>query len=519
MDLAKTSIGIEFGSTRIKAVMIDKRGRVLSSGSHAWENELKDGYWTYSLEAIKEGLQDCFRSLKEDFKRTHGEILTTTGALGVSAMMHGYMAFDKEGNLLVPFRTWRNVTAQRAADELTKIFDYHIPARWSIAHLYQAILDKEPHVKSIAFQTTLEGYVHYLLTGQKVIGIGEASGMFPIDPIKKGFDSACLAKFDEILKDEGLPFTLEGIFPKVLLAGQDAGSLTEKGALFLDPTGEFKPGVKLCPPEGDAETGMIATNSIKKNTGNVSSGTSIFASIVLDKKLSKAYPEIDLVATPLGELVAMVHANNCTSEINAYMSLFDEVLRAFGKDVGQNELFVTLFKKSLEGADDAGKVIAFNYLSGESITKVDSGHPMLLRSADSTFSLANLMRSEIYSAFATLRIGFEIFEKEGIEIQEIAGHGGLFKTEGVAEKYLASALNCDVTISSNAGEGGAWGIAILAAYMNEDMPLEDYLDKAIFKDVKKRIAEPEPAIVKGFESYMDSYKKALKAEQLLSEVM
>ena len=519
MDLSKTAIGIEFGSTRIKAVMIDRKGNVLANGSHTWENELKDGYWTYSLNSIKTGLQDCFASLKKDFEKAYQEKLTTTGALGISAMMHGYMVFDKEDNLLVPFRTWRNVSAQKAADELTKRFDYHIPARWTIAHLYQAILNKESHVKDIAFQTTLEGYVHYLLTGKKVIGIGEASGMFPIDPKTKNFDKRCLEIFDTLLKKNDLPFALEDIFPKVLLAGQEAGSLSQEGALLLDPSGEFKPGVKLCPPEGDAETGMVATNSIKQGNGNVSSGTSIFASIVLNKKLSKAYPEIDLVATPLGKLVAMVHVNNCSSEINAYMSLFDEVLRAFGTEIDQGKLFSTLFKKSLEGEDDASSILTFNYLSGESLTHVDNGHPLIVREAASNFNLANFMRSQIYGAFATLRLGFDILKEEGVEVKEIAGHGGLFKTPGVAELYLASALSTPITIRSNAGEGGAWGIALLASFMNEESSLDEYLDKVIFQDSETRKTLPEESIVQGFDSYLKKYKKALKAEQLLSEVL
>ncbi len=519
MDLKKTAIGIEFGSTRIKGIMVDEEGKVLASGSHNWENQLVDGYWSYSLDAIELGLQDCFASLKSDFKKTYLEDLTTTGALGISAMMHGYMVFGKKGELLVPFRTWRNVSAQKAADELTEKFDYHIPARWSIAHLYQAILNKESHVKDIAFQTTLEGYVHYLLTGRKVIGVGEASGMFPIDPVQKGFDARCLKIFDGILEENGFPFALEEIFPKVLLAGQEAGTLTEEGALFLDPAGDFKPGVRLCPPEGDAETGMIATNSIKKNTGNVSSGTSIFAEVVLDKKLKRAYPEIDLVATPLGDMVAMVHANNCTSEINAYAGLFDEVLKTFGKEVDPGDLFVALFKKSLEAEDDASGIITFNYLSGESITKVGNGHPLMMRSAPSNFTLANVMRSQIYAAFATLRIGFEILEKEKVEIKEIAGHGGIFKTPGVADKYLASALKTPVSLLAHAGEGGAWGIAVLAAFMNARMPLEEYLDQVIFKGNEAKLIPPDPKIAEGFDRYMEQYKKALKAEQLLSEVL
>ncbi len=517
MDLKKTSIGIEFGSTRIKAVLIDSKGNVLSSGSSSWENRLENGYWTYSLDDIKKGLQDCFASLKNDFHKAYGQKLITTGALGISAMMHGYLVFDKDDDLLVPFRTWRNVNAEKAASILTGLFSYHIPARWSIAHLYQAILDKESHVKDIAFQTTLEGYVHYLLTGEKVIGIGEASGMFPIDPEKKDFDARCMSLFDGLLKDNGYGFSLEGIFPKVLLAGEEAGTLTEEGALLLDPSGEFLPGVKLCPPEGDAETGMVATNSIKKNTGNVSAGTSIFASIVLERKPKEAYPEIDLVATPLGDLVAMVHANNCTSEINSWMSLFDELLRAFEKEIDSGELYSSLFRKSLEGDDDAGGVIAFNYLSGESITKVKHGHPMVVRGASSKLNLANLVRSEVYSAFATLRIGFEIFEKEGVKIEKIAGHGGLFKTPGVADLYLASALRTPVSIACNAGEGGAWGIAILASLLDSGMGLVEYLDEVIFKGSEESLALPDEGIAQGFDEYMSRYKKVLQAERMLGE--
>ena len=517
MDLLKTAIGIEFGSTRIKAVMIDNEGHVLASGFHDWENKLLDGYWTYSIEDIKFGLQDCFKSLKDNFKETYKQALTTSGALGISAMMHGYMVFDKNDNILVPFRTWRNVNAQKAADELTKLFDYHIPARWSIAHLYQAILNNEEHVEKIAFQTTLEGYVHYLLTGKKVIGIGEASGMFPIDPLKKNFDRNCLFKFNKLLKEKGYTFTLEDIFPKVLLAGEESGELTKEGALLLDPTGEFKCGVKMCPPEGDAETGMIATNSIKQNTGNVSTGTSIFGEVVLNKPLKHAYPEIDLVATPMGDMVAMVHANNCTSEINAWVNLFNEVLTTFNVNVDKNDLFTTLFKKSLEGDKDASEITSFNYTSGESITHVDNGRPMMVRKSESKFTLANVMLSQIYSSFATMMIGFDSLYKEGVEIKEMAAHGGLLKTPGVAQKYLASALKTPVSTMKTAGEGGAWGIAILASFMNVNMSLEEYLDKVIFKDSEVITEYPDEEISKGFDAYMSQYKKALNAEQLLSE--
>ncbi len=517
MDLNKTAIGIEFGSTRIKAVLIDLDGKVLAKGTYQWENQFENGYWTYSLDAIKEGLQATFKSLKDDYKNTYNEILYTTGSLGISAMMHGYLVFDNHDNLLTPFRTWRNVNAEKAASKLTKLFNYHIPARWSIAHLYQAILNNEKHVKNISFMTTLEGYVHYLLTRQKVIGVGEASGMFPLDEITKNYDELCLKSFNKIIKDNNYKFNLEDVLPKVLLAGEEAGILTKEGALLLDPTGEFKEGIKLCPPEGDAETGMVATNSIKKNTGIISTGTSIFLEVVLDKKLKKVYPEIDLVATPLGDLVAMVHANNCTSEINACMSLADELLKTFDTDVDRNDLITTLFKKSLDGEDNASNIISFNYLSGESLTKVSKGHPLMFKEADSKFNLANVMRSLIYSSFMSLLIGYDILLKEGVKVDEIAAHGGLLKTKGVAQKYLASGLNSKVTMNELASEGGAYGIAVLAALINVNMSLEDYLDKVIFKDNKIIVELPDKQLAKGINAYKNRFKKALKIECILSE--
>ena len=517
MDLKKTSIGIEFGSTRIKAVLINLEGKILCKGSFEWENKFENGYWTYSLQSIKDGLQATFKSLKDDFKNKYNDVLSTTGSLGISAMMHGYLVFDKDDNLLTPFRTWRNVNAEKAAKKLTKLFNYHIPARWSIAHLYQALIDNEKHVKNISFMTTLEGYVHYLLTKNKVIGIGEASGMFPLDEVKKNYDEKSLQLFDEILKDKSCSFALEEILPRVLLAGENAGILTKEGALLLDPTGEFIEGVKLCPPEGDAETGMVATNSIKKNTGNISTGTSIFLQVVLDKKLKKAYPEIDLVATPMGDLVAMVHANNCTSEINACVSLADELLKTFETNMDKNELITTLFKKSLEGDDDASNIISFNYLSGESLTKVNKGYPLMFKYANSNFNLANIMRTLIYSSFMSLLLGYDILLKEGVKVDEIAAHGGLLKTQGVAQKYLASGLNCKVSVNESATEGGAYGIALLAALLNVDMSLEEYLDNIIFKNNKTVVELPDEKIIKGINKYKKIYKKALKIERILSE--
>ena len=378
IDLNHTSIGIEFGSTRIKSVVVDENAHILAQGNYSWENKFENGFWTYSIKDIKVGLQDCFKELKQNFEKQFNQKLNTTGSIGISAMMHGYLVFDKNDNLLVPFRTWRNVNAEEASVLLTDIFNYHIPARWSIAHLYQAILNGEKHVKDIFFQTTLEGYVHYLLTGEKVIGIGEASGMFPIDAKEKDYDKRCLSIFDGILKEKGYSFKLKEILPKVLLAGENAGQLTKEGALLLDPTGEFESGVLLCPPEGDAETGMVATNAIMPGTGNISAGTSIFGMIVLKEPLKNVYPEIDLVATPLGDMVAMVHCNNCTSDINAWTNVFGEVLKAFGQEVDKGELFNKLFNKSLEGDYDCSDIVAINYLSGESITKIENGRPMLV---------------------------------------------------------------------------------------------------------------------------------------------
>ncbi len=517
MDLTKTAIGLEFGSTRIKAVLIDSCGGNLASGIHEWENKLVDNYWTYSLEEIRFGMQDCFRSLKKDFMEKYQQKLTTTGALGISGMMHGYLVFDKDGNLLVPFRTWRNVNAHQAAEKLTKLFDYPIPDRWSIAHLYQAILNGEEHVKRIAFETTLSGYVHFLLTGLKVIGIGDASGMFPIDPKTRNFDKDCLSKFDALLKEKHYGFTLEEIFPVVLTAGVKCSHLTKAGALLLDPTGEFQSGAVLPPPEGDAQTGMIATNSIRQKTGNVSAGTSIFGEVVLSKPLKKTYPEIDLVATPLGDMVAMVHANNGTSEINAWVNLFDEVLKTFHVKIDKNDLFTAMFRKSLEGERNASNLISINYISGESITHIKQGRPMIARKSDSKFDLANVMRSQIYSCFVTLMIGFDRLKKEGIEMDQMACHGGLFKTPTVGQKYLSSILKTPVIMRKTASEGGAWGMALLASFMNADLSLEDYLDKIIFKECEVRIEYPDEEIGKGFEEYLSQYKNVLKAEEVLSE--
>ena len=517
IDLKHTSIGIELGSTRIKSVLIDKNANILAQGNHAWENKYENNFWTYSLEDVINGLQSCFANLKEAFKQQYNQVLSTTGSIGISAMMHGYLVFDKNGKLLTPFRTWRNVNAEQASVILTDILDYHIPARWSIAHLYQAILNGEEHVKDIAFQTTLAGYVHYLLTGQKVIGVGEASGMFPINSKTKDYDKNRLNKFNSILKEKGFDFLLENILPRVLVAGDNAGQLTKDGALLLDPTGEFKEGVLFCPPEGDAETGMVATNTIKSGTGNISAGTSIFGMIVLKDNLKAVYPEIDLVATPLGEMVAMVHCNNCTSDINAWVNLFDETLSTFGMQVSKEELFDKLFKISLSGEDDCSDVIAINYLSGESITRIENGRPLVVRTTESKFSLANLIRSHLYSCFATLKIGIDILYSEGVKSENIAAHGGLFKTEGVAQKYLASILDSKVSVMKTAGEGGAWGMAILALFAQNNDNLQEFLDMIVFKNAEEIIEKPNNNIKVGFDKYLEKYRKVLEAESNLSE--
>ena len=457
----KTSLGIEFGSTRIKAVLVGEDNAPIASGSHEWENRYVDGVWTYTLEDIWTGLQDCYKNLTEDVKKQYGVALETVGAIGFSAMMHGYMAFDKDGELLVPFRTWRNTITGPASEELTKLFDFHIPQRWSIAHLYQAILNGEEHVKDVTFFTTLAGYIHWQLTGEKVLGVGEASGMFPIDIATRNWNERMVASFDELVAPKGYPWKLEEILPKVLLAGEKAGALTEKGAKLLDPTGTLKAGIPVCPPEGDAGTGMVATNSVKVRTGNVSAGTSVFGMVVLEKELQKVHDEIDLVTTPAGDLVAMVHCNNCTSDLNAWVGIFKEFAEAFGMEVDMNKLFGTLYNKALEGDADCGGLLAYNYFSGEHITGFEEGRPLFVRTPDSKFNLANFMRVNLFASLGVLKTGMDILLKEeGVKLDEILGHGGLFKTKGVGQGILAAALNTPVSVMETAGEGGAWGIAV-----------------------------------------------------------
>lgn len=518
----KAVLGIEFGSTRIKAVLIDDKHAPIASGAHDWENRLENGIWTYSLDDIWTGLQDCYSKLAEDVKNQYGITLTKVAAIGFSAMMHGYMPFNKEGELMVPFRTWRNNLQEQASNELTKLFDFHIPQRWSIAHLYQAILNGEEHVKDITFITTLEGYIHWKLTGKKVLGIGENSGMFPIDSETKYYNKKMIAQFDELIADKNYPWKLEEILPGVLLAGESAGTLTEEGAKLLDVSGNFEAGIPLCPPEGDAGTGMVATNAVTVRTGNVSAGTSAFSMAVLEKDLSKAYDEIDLVTTPTGHAVAMVHCNNCTSDLNAWVNIFKEFAESFGMKVDMNELFGTLYNKALEGDADCGGLLAYNYFSGEHITGFEEGRPLFVRKPDSKFSLANFMRAHLLTSLGVLKVGNDILAKEGVKLDKITGHGGLFKTPVVGQKLLAAALDCPVTVMETAGEGGAWGIALLAAYMvwkDEGETLEAYLDKKVFAGQEGTTLAPDKKDVDGFNEFIKRYEEGLSIERAAVEAL
>ena len=513
----KAVLGIEFGSTRIKAVLVDENNMPIASGDHDWENRLENGVWTYTLEDIWTGLQDCYQKMTEDVKEKYGVAVEKLAAIGFSAMMHGYLAFDKEGNLLVPFRTWRNTITQEASEALTKVFNFHVPQRWSIAHLYQAILNGEEHVPQVDFFTTLDGYIHWQLTGEKVLGVGSASGMFPIDSTIKDYDKAMIQKFDELVAPKGFPWKLEHLLPKVLLAGDKAGVLTEEGAKKLDPTGTLQAGCPLCPPEGDAGTGMVATNSVKQRTGNVSAGTSVFAMIVLEKALKRVHEEIDMVTTPSGDAVAMVHCNNCTSDLNAWVNIFKEFAESFGIDVDMNKLFGTLYNKALEGDKDCGGLLAYNYFSGEHITGFEEGRPMFVRTPDSKFSLANFMRANLYTSLGALKVGLDILLKEEeVAIDRITGHGGLFKTKGVGQKILAAAMDATVSVMKTAGEGGAWGIALLAYYMvNKDAgeALEDYLQNKVFGGDEGEKMDPDPEDVKGFDEFIKRYRAGFPIER------
>ena len=510
----KTALGIEFGSTRIKAVLVDESHAPIAMGTYDWENRLENNIWTYSLEDIWKGLQGCYKSLADDVEAKYGEKLTTLGALGFSGMMHGYMPFNADGELLVPFRTWRNTMTEEACRKLIPVFNFNIPQRWSIAHLYQAILSGEEHVKNITFFTTLAGYIHWKLSGEKVLGIGEAAGMFPIDSTIMDFDQKMLDQFDGL---HHFDWKIRDILPRVLAAGEPAGILTAEGARLLDPTGTLQPGAPMCPPEGDAGTGMVATNSVAVRTGNVSAGTSIFAMIVLEKAMQKVHEEIDMVTTPDGMPVAMVHCNNCTSDLNAWVNLFGECAESFGVKVDKNELYGVLYRKALEGAADCGGVMAYNYLSGEPITGLDAGRPMVVRTPDADFSLANFMRSHLYSAVATLKIGMDILLKEEhVAVDSLMGHGGFFKTPVVGQRVMAAGMNAPITVMDTASEGGAWGIAILAAFMKEKKdgePLSSYLNDKIFAGQTGTTLQPDPEDVKGFEAFLEEYERLLPAEK------
>lgn len=512
----KAVLGIEFGSTRIKAVLIDGNNKPIAQGNHEWENQLVDGLWTYSIDAVWQGLQDCYAHLRDDVKARYGVEIENLAAIGISAMMHGYMAFDKGGNILVPFRTWRNTNTGAAARELSSLFNYNIPLRWSISHLYQCILNNDEHVGNIDFQTTLAGYVHWQLTGRKVLGVGDASGMIPVDPATKTYDAGMVEKFNSLIAPKGYGWKLQDIFPQVLVAGEDAGKLTEEGARKLDPSGHLKSGIPFCPPEGDAGTGMVATNAVEQRTGNVSAGTSSFSMVVLEKPLTKAYEPIDMVTTPDGSLVAMVHCNNCTSDINAWVGLFREFQELMGQPVDMNELYGRLFNQALEGDADCGGLMSFNYVSGEPITSCAEGRPLFVRSASDRFNLANFMRAHLYGAIGVLKLGNDILlREENIRIDRIMGHGGYFKTKGVGQRFLAAALGTPISVMETAGEGGAWGIALLAAYVvsGQGASLSEWLQEQVFADSMGEEIVPTAEEIAGFNAYMENYKACLSIEQ------
>ncbi len=516
-----TALGIEFGSTRIKAVLIDENNQPIASGSHDWENHFVNNVWTYPLEEVWRGLQDCYADLKKEVKEKYGVTLTTFGAMGFSAMMHGYLAFDEQDHQLVEFRTWRNTITEQASEELSKVFQFHIPQRWSIAHLYQAILNGEEHVKDVRFFTTLAGYIHWQLTGEKALGIGDAAGMFPIDSKTKNWDVKMIGQFDELVAEKGFAWGLEELLPKVLVAGEQAGVLTEAGAKLLDTEGDLQAGIPICPPEGDAGTGMAATNSVAVRTGNVSAGTSVFAMAVLEKALSKPYEEIDMVTTPAGDPVSMVHCNNCTSDLNAWVNLLKECVEAFGVKVDMNTLFGTLYNKALEGDADCGGLLAYNYFSGEHITGFEAGRPLFVRKPESKFNLANFMRVHLCTALGALKTGMDILTKqEHVELDKMLGHGGLFKTKGVGQRILAAAIDTPVYVMETAGEGGAWGIALLASYMKnkeEGETLTSYLAKKVFGGEEGERMDPIASDIEGFEAFMQNYKAGLAIERAAVE--
>ncbi len=523
IESGKTSIGIEFGSTRIKAVMIGEDYSPVASGTHDWQNRLDGGIWTYTAEDITLGLQHAYKDLADSVKAKYGVSIKKVAAIGISAMMHGYLAFDKNDNLLVPFRTWRNTMTGEAAKALTDAFGFNIPQRWSIAHLYQAILNGENHVPQISFFTTLAGYVHWQLTGEKVLGIGDASGMFPIDSEKKEYDKQMLSKFSDLVADKGFDWSIEQILPGIVAAGESAGKLTEAGAKLLDPSGELEAGITLCPPEGDAGTGMVATNSIAPRTGNVSAGTSIFAMAVLEKNLSKVHEEIDIVTTPCGDPVAMVHCNNCTTDLDAWVNMFASALKAFGTDVPKSDIYAKLYESALKAPADCGGLVSYNYFSGEHVTGFTEGRPMLIRTPESQFDVTTLMRSLIYTCMATLKIGMDILlGEEKVKLDKLLAHGGLFKAPVVGQRFLASALGVPVAVMESAGEGGAWGIALLAAFTareNKSQGLAEFLDEQVFSKFASTVMPPDKSDAQGFAKYMEGFRAGLAAQKAAVEAI
>jgi sugar (pentulose or hexulose) kinase len=517
IESGKTALGIEFGSTRIKLVLIDDRGNILASGNHTWENQLENGIWTYALNDVWSGLRDGYRKLSDKVKELTGADLATVGSIGISAMMHGYLAFDKADNQIAEFKTWRNTVTGEAAKELTELFSFNIPQRWSVAHLYQAILNHEKDVNQVAFFTTLSGYVHWKLAGQKVLGVGDASGMFPVDSNTNDYNQNMVNSFDRLTAGYGFPHKLAELLPTAKVAGERAGNLTGEGARLIDPSGNLQSGIPLCPPEGDIQTGMVATNSVKPCTGNISAGTSINAVIVLDKNISGVYPEIDITNTPSGKPSALIHGNNCSSDIDAWAGVFLEAAKTVGADADLGKMLDNIFFKALEGEADCGGLLYYNYLSGETIVNLNEGRPLFIRQPNAHFNFANFARTQLYSAIAVLRIGMDILRKnENVKLTSLVGHGGYFKAKGVGQRMTACALNTPVKVMETAGEGGAWGIALLALYMldkSDDKSLGAFLDDYIFCHQREQTVLPGEADIKGFEQYLELYIKGLAAEK------
>ena len=517
----KTSLGIEFGSTRIKAVLIDDTYTTIAAGDYGWASHLEDGLWSYSQEEIWTGLQTAYAALAEDVENAYGEKLTRVGRIGFSAMMHGYLAFGKDGELLVPFRTWQNTNTSEAHEKLSELFQYNIPERWSIAHLYQAVLNNEEHIGKVDFFTTLAGYVHWKLTGKKVLGVGDASGMFPIDPTTHTYETEFIEKFNAIPEVAAQPWKLADLLPEPLVAGTPAGTLTEEGAKLLDPTGTLQPGITFAPPEGDAGTGMVATNSVRVRTGNVSAGTSIFAMVVLERKLERLHPEVDLVTTPAGDLAGMSHANNFTSDLNAWVGLFGQFAAAIGTPVDAGTLYGTLFRAAI--ADDVdsncGGLINYPFRSGEFLAGLPEGRPLFARGPEARMSLGNFMRAQLFSAFSPVKIGMDVMTKdEGVAVDSLVGHGGIFTTPKVAQKILAAAFDTPIKVMSTAAEGGAWGMPVLADYLwHADQPLDEFLDARVFADAASTTENPDEGDVAGFEEFFDRFRKGLPIEHVAIE--